>query len=562
MRQRKGEVRCPRYSAAGMIICALFLALCSSQATQAKTIIGRNGMVTTSDHIASQAGLRILQQGGNAFDAAIASAAVLAVVRPFGSGIGGVGGYALLYDAKTGETLALDFIGNSPKAAAFDTYRGDKLWDFAKRATTGYLAPLVPGIVAGWAAIHERYGSMSWAKIMAPAIEYAANGFPLDRSMKSNAISEMRRNPYGRKIFSNGTRPWQAGEIWVQKDLAKTLKAIATNGPEEFYKGETAKKIAKHFQEHGGLITEADLAAYQVRWNDPISTTYRGFRVMTHGPGSSGMTIIQWLNVLEGFNLGFMGHNSGEYIHLVTETMKRGFLDDDRYNTGMPASDLLLQKLISKEYAVEQRERINLGKAQFYPPYIPDSVSKSGEHTSHHTVVDKNHNIVTITQTLMVASGVIVPETGIFFNNGMCYFHLEPGHQDRLKGGVRPRFVMSPTIIFRGKKPYFALGSAGGWTIPQTILQTILNLVDFRMEVQKAASSPRLILRYLKNSIPYVPGTELSLAKEISDEARKYLEARGHFLIYSSSSVTRALNTILIDPKSGALWGSGGVATW
>ena len=149
MRHRKGEVRCPRYSAAGMIICALFLVLCSSQATQAKTIIGRNGMVTTSHHIASQAGLRILQQGGNAFDAAIASAAVLAVVRPFGSGIGGVGGYALLFDAKTGETLALDFIGNSPKAAVFDTYRGDKLWDFAKRATTGYLAPLVPGIVAG-----------------------------------------------------------------------------------------------------------------------------------------------------------------------------------------------------------------------------------------------------------------------------------------------------------------------------------------------------------------------------------------------------------------------------
>jgi gamma-glutamyltranspeptidase/glutathione hydrolase len=162
----------------------------------------------------------------------------------------------------------------------------------------------------------------------------------------------------------------------------------------------------------------------------------------------------------------------------------------------------------------------------------------------------------------MISSGVIVPETGIFFNNGMCYFHLEPGHQDQLKGGVRPRFVMSPTIVFRGDKPYLALGAAGGWTIPQTILQTILNVIDFRMELPKAASHPRFILRYLENSIPYVPGTELSLDQGISDEAELYLKDRGHRLIYSRGSGTRALNTILIDPKSGALWGSGGVATW
>jgi len=532
--------------------------------TLAQSVIGRNGMVTTSHHLASQAGLRILQQGGNAFDAAVAAAAVLAVVNPFMAGIGGVGGYALLYDAKTGQTFALDFIGNAPQAATVEMYRGDKQWDFAKRATDGYLSPIVPGIVAGWAAIHERFGSLSWEKIMAPAIEYVEKGFPLTsgvaRSMITGEMSKVRRYQYGRRIFSNESRPWKTGEIWVQKDLTVTLKAIAAKGAEEFYKGETAKKIAKHFQENGGLITEEDLAAYQVRWSEPISTTYRGYRILTHGPGSSGMTILQWLNILEGFDLEAMGHNSGEYIHIVTEAMKLGFLDDDRYNTGMPRPDTPVQRLISKEYAVEQRGRIDGGKAQFYPAYTPETVSALGEHTSHHTVVDKDQNIVTITQTLMYASGVVVPETGIFFNNGMCYFHLEHGHQDQLKGGVRPRFVMSPTIFFRGEKPVFALGATGGWTIPQTIFQTVLNFIDFRMEVQRAASGPRFILSYLRNSIPYVPGTNLTVSG-ISNEAKKYLEARGHRLIDSKRS-SRALNAIFIDPKTGSLWGSRTAATW
>jgi gamma-glutamyltranspeptidase/glutathione hydrolase len=249
----------------------------------------------------------------------------------------------------------------------------------------------------------------------------------------------------------------------------------------------------------------------------------------------------------------------------VAETEKLGFLDDDRYNAGKAGATIPLGKLISKEYAAEQRGRINRSKAQFYQPISPSTVSTLGEHTNHHTVVDKDHNIVTITQTLMYASGVAVPGTGLFLNNGMCYFSLEPNDVNRVEGGERPRFVMSPTIMFRHDKPYFATGAAGGWTIPQTILQTILNVIDFKLDASRAAGGPRFILRYLENSIPYVPGTDLAIDAGIAADVRKELEARGHRLIGGAEdggAGTNVLNLILIDPKSGALWGAGGVATW
>lgn len=556
---------------------AAALALASSflwdQSTPAQSI-GRNGLVATSHALASQAGLLILQQGGNAADAAIAAGAVLAVVNPFMAGMGGVGGYALVYNAKTGKTEALDFIGTAPKAATLDMYRGDKLWDFSKRATDGFLAPLVPGIVGGWAALHERYGSLPWPKILAPAIEYAEKGFPVTpavvQSMTTGEMAKARRYPYGRDLFSKPDGSALAGgDLWVQKDLAETLKAMAAKGPDTFYKGEVGKKITSHLQENGGLISADDLASYGAVWSEPISTMYRGYNVRTHRPGSSGMTILQWLNVLEGYDLETMGRNSAEYIHLVSEVEKLGFLDDDKYNTGKTGAAVPLEKLLSKEYAAEQRARINMTKAQFYPPYSPSSISSLGEHTNHHTVIDKEHNIVTMTETLMYSSGVSVPGTGLFLNNGMCYFSLEPSDANRVEGGARPRFVMSPTIVFRFGKPYFATGAAGGWTIQQTILQTILNVIDFKLDIARASSGPRFILRYLENSIPYVPGTDLSVEAGITAEVRKQLEARGHRHRIIGARETDAaggsgnvLNSILIDPRTGALWGAGGVATW
>ena len=372
--------------------------------------IGRGGMVATSHALASEAGLQLLQRGGNAFDAAIAAGAVLAVVNPFMAGMGGVGGYTLIYDAKTGKTEALDFIGTAPKAATLEHFQGDKLWDFSKRATDGYSAPLVPGIVAGWAALHKRGGSKSWAEILAPAIAYAEKGFPVTpavvASMTTGDMSKVRRYPYGRGLFAReGVGTVQPGDMWVQTESAATLKAIAAEGPETFYKGKVAKLIASHMTQNGGLITAEDLASYSAVWSEPISTTYRGFKVMTHRPGSSGMTILQWLNVLEGYDLEAMERNSPEYIHVVTEVMKLGFLDDDWHNTGKSGAKVPLDRLLSKAYAAEQRARVNLAKRSTTPPpRLPRRSVPSASTQNHHTVIDGSHNIVTMTETLMYAS--------------------------------------------------------------------------------------------------------------------------------------------------------------
>ena len=559
MRQRDGVRRRPRM--------VLFLVLTLVTTWVARTSaqpIGHNGMVSTSHPLASRAGLRILERGGNAVDAAIASAAVIAVVNPFMAGLGGVGGHALVYDASTGKTEALDFRGISPQAAKLEMYRGDRLWDFAKRATDGPLAPLVPGILAGWAALHERYGSLSWSELFQPAIEYAEKGFPLTpsvaRSLRTGPMSKVRRYPYGLSLFTKNGRDLEAGAIWVQKDLAATLRAIAAHGADEFYKGGLAEKIARHFREIDGLITEEDLAAYEVRWSEPIATTYRGYKVLTHGPGAGGTMLLQSLNVLEGFDLETLSRNSTDYIHLVAETEKLAFQDDDRYNTAKTGAPIPGEKLISKDYATEQRGRIDKGSAQFHPQVSPPPVASASPDTHHHTVIDKDHNVVTMTQTLMYASGVAVPGTGLFFNNGMCYFSLDPNDVNRIEGRQRTRSTMCPTIVFRLDRPYVALGAAGGWTIPQTVLQTILNVIDFKLGIAEAARGPRFILRYLQNSIPYVPGTELSLDAGIPTEVRQQLEARGHRPIPGGRG--RPLNVILVDPKSGALWGTGEVATW
>ena len=527
-------------------------------------------MVATSHSLASAAGLRVLAEGGNAVDAAVAAAATLTVVNPFNAGIGGVGGYALVYDAKTGKTTALDFIGTSPAAASADKFAGDRLWDFSKRATDGYLASVVPGMVAGWWALHEKHGRLPWKKLFDTAIEYAEKGFPVTpaviRSMTTGEMSKVRRYTYGRQIFTRNDEAWQPGEMWVQTDLGKTLRAVAAGGAAEFYSGATAKKIVGHLQQNGGLMTLEDLASYKVRWSEPIATTYRGHVVRTHGPGSSGMTILQALNILEGFDLERLGRTSADYIHLVAEAQKLAFLDDDRFNAGERTGDVPVARLVSKEYATEQRARIDRAKAHFPPPHRPVSTSSMGKETHHHTVVDRDHNVVTITQTLMYPSGVVVPETGIFLNNGMCYFSDNPADPNYIAGGVRPRFVMSPTIVFRDDRPLLAVGAAGGWTIPQTILQTILNVIDFRQEISRAAGYPRFILRYLENSIPYVPGTDLSLEGSYPADVKSTLDARGHRLIpgrdTDGGSPGNVLNAIVIDIKSGALWGSGSVATW
>ena len=520
-----------------------------------------NGMVVTSHPLAAQAGLRMLQAGGNAFDAAVTSAAVLAVVEPLMSGLGGVGGYALIYDAEEQEVRSLDFIGAAPAAADPAGFAaGSRLWDRTHPARDSFLAPLVPGNLAGWAALLEEYGSMSWAEVLAPAIEYAEGGFAVTPAVNgpfgtSGFGADVARYPYGASIFFKGGKPWPVGEVLRQPDLAKTFKTIAESGPEVLYGGTVAETVVDFFRSNGGILTVEDFANYRARWSDPLSVTYRGYTVYSQPPGGSGLTVLQTLNILEQFDVAALEHNSEEFIHLVAEAMKLAFVDEDTYNTGKDYADIPLDRLLSKEYAAQQAKRIDLLRAQFHAAARPESDAPTAvEHTTHHTVVDKDHNVVTITQTLMLPAGVVVPETGIIFNNGMSYFSLDPGDVNLIEGGQRPRFVMSPTLVTRYDKPYFALGSAGGWTIPQTILQVLVRALDYDMDAPAAVTAPRFVVRYLANSIPYMDGTDLVLEKDFSDEVREALNAKGHRLREPPSRIGM-LNAIKIYPGSGVLSG-------
>ncbi len=521
-------------------------------------VMAVNGMVVASAPMAAQAGLRILQQGGNAFDAAVATAATMAVVEPLMSGLGGVGGYARTYDAKKREIRALDFIGAAPASARPELFSaGARLWDRANPARDGFIAPLVPGNLAGWAAIHSQYGSLPWPKLLAPAIEYADKGFAVTPAVNGpfgngEFGATVSRYPYGAGIFFKDGKPWPVGDVLRQPDLAKTLQQIATSGASTFYGGALAKSFSGFFAENGGLLTVKDFADYKAQWLAPLHTTYRDFDVYSQPPGGSGMTVLQALNILEQFDLRALDPESPEFVHLAAEAMKLAFVDEDQFNTGKTYAKIPLDRLLSKAYAKQQAARIDPNRAQFYPAVKHGQTDGTFQHTTNHTVVDKDHNIVVITQTLMLPAGMVVPDTGVIFNNGMSYFSTDPDDINRIEAGQRPRFVMSPTIITRHGQPYFALGSAGGWTIPQTITQVAVRALDYGMDAHEAVKAPRFVLQYVGNSIPYLPGTDLRLEKGFSDHARNALAAKGHRLLDPHGSFGM-LNGIMMYPRTGVL---------
>src|SRR5438876_1362920 len=541
--------------------CALAIGLLAISTARTHTqVMAVNGMVVTSAPMAAQVGLRILQQGGNAFDAAVATAGTLAVVEPLMSGLGGVGGYALIYDAKKHEVRSVDFIGAAPAGAKAEMFTaGARLWDRAHPARDSFIAPLVPGNLAGWAALHDRYGTMSWPQLFAPAIEYAEKGFAVTPAVNEffrpgEFGSAVGRYPYGAGIFFKKGAAWAVGDVLKQPDVAKTFKAIAAAGPATFYGGALAKRFADYFQENGGILTVKDFADYKARWTEPLHTTYRDYDVYSQPPGGSGMTVLQTLNILEQFDVRAIEHNSPEFVHLVAEALKLAFIDEDAFNTGKAEAKIPLDKLLSKAYAKQQAPRIDLSKAHFYPAAKRVPVNPSFQHTTHYTVVDKDHNVVSMTQTLMLPAGMVVPDTGVMFNNGMSYFSTDPQDVNYIEAGQRPRFVMSPTIAMRHGEPYFALGSAGGWTIPQTILQVLVRALDYDMDAHAAVNAPRFLLEYLGNSIPYLPGTDLRLDREIPEATRSALEAKGHRLLVPEGYFGM-LDGVMIYPRTGVLSG-------
>ena len=550
--------RCTRRTGA-LRAASLSAGLLIASVTGRGQVMAIDGMVVSSAPMATEAGLRILQQGGNAFDAAVSVAATLAVVEPLMSGLGGVGGYALVYDSKKQQIRSLDFIGTAPGDTKPEMFTaGARLWDRAHPARDSFAAPVVPGNLAGWAALRDQYGTMSWPQLLAPAIEYAEKGFVVTPAVRdgfeaADFGAAVGRYPYGAGIFFKEGKPWPVADVMKQPDLASTFRSIAAGGPAAFYGGSLAKRFAEFFHANGGLLTVKDFADYHARWQDPLHITYRDYDVYSQPPGGSGMTVLQTLNILEQFDLQAREHNSPEFVHLVAEAMKLAFVDEDAFNTGKSYAKIPLDRLLSKAYAKQQAARIDLARPQFYEPTKrPAATNPAFQHTTNHTIVDRDHNVVVMTQTLMLPAGVVVPETGVIFNNGMSYFSVDARDINHIEAGQRPRFVMSPTIVTNHGQPYFALGSAGGWTIPQTIVQVAVRALDYHMDAHQAVKAPRFVLQYLGNSIPYFPGTDLRLEKGFSERTRSGLTAKGHRLL-DEEGWLGMLNGIMIYPRTGAL---------
>ncbi len=511
-----------------------------------RAVMGRNGVVATADQHGSLAGMRMLLKGGNAVDAIVAAAATLNVTEPYMSGMGGFGGFLLMYVAKEKKVVALDMMGTSPAAATIERFT-------ERDCDEGYLAPIVPGSLLGWSAALERYGTMKLAEVFEPAIDLAENGFVVTRfdALSFAATAEkLARYPTTARVLLPKGRPPRAGEILYQKDLGRSFRRVAAGGPELFYRGELARQVVSFLRERGGILSQEDMAGFRVRWREPIRASFAGHTIYAMPPGSCGMTMLQILNVMEAFDLPKLDPYSVEFAHRWIEAVKLAFLDDDRYNTGKEV-EIPVARLISKEYAAEQRGRIDARKvAAFAGPRLP------WEGTTSLAAADRWGNVVAFTQSLVsgFGSGVVVGDTGILLNNGHRYgFVLERSHVNSLVGGQRAKGVMSPVLVFRGDRPVLGIGAAGGYTIPQTVGQAIVKFLLYGMDVQQAIASPRMLVNRGAGRVPVGNEAQTYLEAGFPEAARAGLARLGHRLAPPGNA--GGVQGVAVDPETGALSG-------
>lgn len=506
-------------------------------------ITGRQAMVTSLEPLASMAGMRVMQQGGNAFDAAVATAVALTVVDPRMSSVGG-NGFATIYVANTHEVRALNFYGSAPQHATADVYQG-------KDYSHGFLSAPVPSCLKGYEALHKAYGRLPWTTVLQPAIELAENGFVLPQPLAETIDvyhDELAKFPSTARVFLPNGRAPKTGEIFRQPDLARTLRGIAEHGTDYFYRGEVAMRIAKSFQENGGVLTAQDLASYQAKWVNPISTTYRGYTIYTQPPSSSAVAVLEQLNMLEAYDLKALGHNSPEYLHLLAEVMRLAIADRNRYVGDPEFVKVPVDKLVSKEYAAERRKLIHLESTM--PLATAGDFGKPEQtHTTHLNVVDAEGNMVALTQTLgdLFGSRVVAADTGVLLSDEMRHLHLDPNDPSRLEPGKRSRSNESPIIILKDGKPFMAIGTPGSDGIWQHLVQVIVNVVDFGMDIQTAITVPRM------RSGGVESGTEIKPVFLVEDRipatTMDALRAKGYDI--KAIAQSGRVNGIMIDPSTG-----------
>jgi gamma-glutamyltranspeptidase/glutathione hydrolase len=521
------------------VIVSLFLSLLFGWT--APSLARQGGIVVSDNEMATRAGMEILERGGNAVDAAVATAFALGVVDPASSGIGG-GGFLLIYQARQKKAHALDFRETAPQAARSDLYmKGGK--PLPTLSLTGPLAVAVPGTVAGLTEAWRRFGSLPLPIIFDPAIRHAVEGFPLHPSLRNAVESQLpliRTFPDLARVFLKRDEIPSLGQRIFQPQLAESLKAIADRGAEVFYQGWIAQAIAERIKKEGGVLTLEDLRNYKPVWREPLIGSYRKRLVITTPPPSSGgVALLQMLNVIEGYLLGQIPHNSSTYVHLLAEAMKHAFSDRAKYLGDPDFVPVPVKQLISKEYASGTRTRISSART-FPPGYYGLSASKQEQGgTTHFGVLDDSGNAVSASLTINTQFGskILVPGTGIILNNEMDDFSVHAGlpnvygligsEANSLQPKKRPLSSMTPTIILQGDRPLMIVGGSGGPRIISATLQTILNVLDFQMPVQRAVESPRIHHQWMPD--------ELAVESQISQTTRESLERRGHKLKESNA---------------------------
>ena len=515
-------------------------------------VVGERGMVVSQNAIASGVGAAILRRGGNAVDAAVAIGFALAVTLPRAGNIGG-DGFMLVHDAKTGEQVFFDFRSVAPKAATLAMYI-DNQGKEASIASRGYLAPSVPGTVAGLAMAHKRFGKLAWKDVVAPAIALARDGVALtpdeafvfswgkERLSTSAAAKAAYYRPDGSL--------YRAGEILRQPDLAWTLTQIAERGADGFYKGPVAERFAADMKAHGGLITLDDLASYRAVERKPLRGTYRGLEVVTAPPASAGgATLLNMLNILEGFDLKSYGAGSAQALHIMAETMKLGYADRYRFLGDTDFVTAPVRGFISKAYAQERAKLIDPAKA------TPAQQLRAGDparfespSTTHFSVADADGNVVSTTYTLGAdfGSGVMIAGTGVLLNNQMNNFDHEnaakalregtPPPLNAMAPGKRMLSTMMPTMIFKGGKPWLVTGTPGGSTIIDTVLQIVVNVVDFKLNVEEATHQPRIFQD---------TGKTLRVEPNFNPDTVRLLGTMGHTIV--SDETMGSAQSIMIE---------------
>ncbi len=519
------------------------------------SVLARNGMVATSQPLAAQAGLRILQKGGNAIDAAVATAATLAVVEPMMTGPGG-DLFVLAYIAKENKLVGLNASGFSPAEADIDFFKGRNLEAIPVK---GPYSVTVPGAVDGWATLLSEYGTMTLAEVLEPAIEYAENGFAISEiiagswnlplSASSIPQGETVVDNFVRSYYINGRRP-EHGDVFVNKALAATFRQIAQDGRDAFYKGETARKTVEHLNKLGWPITMEDMAYQHSDWVEPISTTYKGYRVFELPPNGQGMAALEMLNIIEGFDLKSLGHNSAPYLHRLIEAKKLAFADLDAWLADPEKTDLPTSKIISKDYGKKQRGRIDLAQAT---DRVATGINPSVERfkgtgdTVYLTTADKDRNVVSFINSVFQAfgSGVVVPGTGVVLQNRGALFSLDPEHPNRIEGRKRPYHTIIPGMAFKDGKPWLSFGVMGGAMQPQGHVQVLLNMIEFGMNVQDAGEAVRF---------RHVAGLEVALESGIDPETVAQLTRMGHQVNLTSGGFG-GYQAIQIDWERGVLLG-------